>query len=156
VDRVFAIMLRRGLIPPPPPALQGMALKVEYTSIMAQAQKSVGLSNVERFLLTVGNLMQLTGDQSIGMKVDWEQAVDEIAIRSGLPPRVVRSDEDVAEIREAQAEQARAMQAAQMAETESKAARNLAAADTGGDNALTRVLAAGENSLPAQVSGGRL
>jgi hypothetical protein len=155
VDRVFAIMLRRGLIPPPPPALQGMALKVEYTSIMAQAQKSVGLSNVERFLLTVGNLMQITGDQSIGMKVDWEQAVDEIAIRSGLPPRVVHADAFMERLKAAQAERAEAMQAAQMAETESKAARNLAAADTGGDNALTRVLAAGENSLPGQVSGGR-
>ena len=147
IDRVFAIMERRGFIPPPPEELQGMTLRVEYTSIFAQAQKSVGLTNIERFLGTVANLMQMTGDPSIGTKVDWEQAVDEIGARSGIPPRVVRSDEDVAEIREAQAQQQQAMQAAEQATMEADAAAKLAQADTSGKNALTDLMASQGGAL---------
>ena len=44
IDRTFAIMLRVGLIPPPPQQLQGQSIKVEYTSILAQAQKLLGIS----------------------------------------------------------------------------------------------------------------
>ena len=152
VDRVFAIMLRRGFIPDAPKELQGVALKVEYTSVFAQAQKVVGLQNIERFLGSVANLMQMTQDPSIGLKVDWEQAVDEISQRSGIPPRVVRSDADVAAIRSAQAESQRAMQAAEQAQLEADAASKLAGADTSGKNALTDLMAAGGQAL-TQVGG---
>ena len=143
IDRVFAIMLRQGLIPEPPEALQGLALKVEYTSIMAQAQKSVGLTSIERFLGTVANLMKMTGDPTIGDKVDWDQAVDEIGLRSGIPPRVVKSDEDVAAKREQQAEAMEQERQVAMAEQESKAAKNLSETDTSGENALTALMQQG-------------
>ena len=47
IDRIFNIMLRKGLIPPPPDVLQGQPLRVEYISIMHQAQKMVGIASVE-------------------------------------------------------------------------------------------------------------
>jgi hypothetical protein len=139
IDRVFAIMLRRGLIPEPPEVLAGSALKVEYTSIMAQAQKSVGLSNIERFLVTIANLMKLSGSAEMGLKVDWEQAVDELGIRSGIPPRVVRSDEDVARDKRAAAQAQNEMRQAEVAKLEAGAARDLAQSPTDGDNALTQL-----------------
>lgn len=140
VDRVFAIMLRRGLIPEPPEVLSGMALRVEYTSIMAQAQKSVGLTNIERFALTVANLMKLSGDPSMGLKVDWEQLVDEIGARSGIPPRVVRSDEDVADIKEAQAAQAQAQANAERQAMEAQTVERLGKTPMDGDTALTALV----------------
>jgi hypothetical protein len=155
IDRVFAIMVRRGMVPPAPESLQDVDLKVEYTSIMAQAQKSVGLSNIERFAMTVANLMNTTGDPSIGLKVDWEQAVDEIGQRSGIPPRVVRSDADVADIKAARAEQQASMQAAEQAQMEADAAAKLAGADTSGQNALTDIMAAGAGSLAGRMTAGR-
>jgi hypothetical protein len=48
IDNTFAIMLRQGLVPPPPEEIQGQDLRVEYTSIMAQAQKLVGIAGLER------------------------------------------------------------------------------------------------------------
>src|SRR5258708_22639753 len=39
VDRVYDMMDARGMFPPPPQDLHGQRLKVEYISIMAQAQK---------------------------------------------------------------------------------------------------------------------
>lgn len=154
VDRVFAIMLRAGLIPDPPEELAGLPLKVEYTSIMAQAQKSVGLQNIERFALTVANLSKLMGDPGMLLKIDKHQMVDELAVRSGLPPHVVRSDEDVEAIETAQAEAAASMQKAEQAQMEADAANKLAGADTGGKNALTDLLAASNSSLPARMTGG--
>lgn len=143
IDRVFAIMNRRGLIPPAPEVLQGQTLRVDYTSIMAQAQKSVGLSNLRDFAFSVAEIVKATGDPGASLKVDWEQWVDEMAQRSVIPPRVVRSDEDVAAIRTAQARQAEEERRVAMAEQEAAAAKDLAAAPLGTDNALTRLLSAG-------------
>ena len=143
VDRVFAIMVRRGLIPPAPESLAGLPLKVEYTSIMAQAQKAVGLANIERFGYWLADMVKATGDPRMALKVDLQQMVDEVGLRSGLPPRVVRSDDAVAEIEAAAdaaaAEQARVEQGA----LEARAAKDLAAAPMGNDTALDRVVQAG-------------
>lgn len=43
IDRVFSIMARKNMLPPPPDVMQGMPLRIEYISVMAQAQKSIGL-----------------------------------------------------------------------------------------------------------------
>src|ERR1700736_2264074 len=52
VARVFNIMVRGGLIPPPPasPArgLDRNGLQVEFISILAQAQKAVATAGIER------------------------------------------------------------------------------------------------------------
>jgi Bacteriophage head to tail connecting protein len=150
IDRVFGIMLRKGLIPPPPPVLEGMELKVEYTSIMAQAQKSVGLANIREFLYTIGDLMKI--DPSIGRKVDWLQSVDEIAIRSGLPPRMVKSDEDVAEEDAVVAEQMAQQQRVEQGAMEAKAIKDLGTTPAGGDTALSALTqAAGQGSLSGAV-----
>ena len=155
VDRVFAIMVRRGLIPPAPEELAGVPLQTRYTSIMAQAQQAVGLSNIERFGYWLAEMVKATGDTGMALKVDLQQMVDEVGQRSGLPPRIVRSDEDVEAIEAAQAEAANAMREAEQASLEADAANKLAGADTSGKNALTDLLAASNNSLPAQVTGGR-
>jgi hypothetical protein len=56
IERVFGICMRRGLIPPPPQELQGASVKVEYISIMAAAQRLLGVSAVERLASFAGNL----------------------------------------------------------------------------------------------------
>jgi len=50
LDRVFKILLEKGLFPDPPEELQGKELKVEYTSILSQAQKAGAMVSIERFL----------------------------------------------------------------------------------------------------------
>lgn len=154
IDRVFAIMVRRGMIPPAPEELAGQPLKVEYTSIMAQAQKAVGLSNIERFGYWLAEMVKATGDPRMALKVDLQQMVDEVGARSGLPPKLVRSDEDVRAIEDAQAEAENQMRQAEQAKLEADAAHKLAGADTTGKNALTDLLAASGNSLGARVTGG--
>lgn len=141
IDRTFAIMQRRGLIPPPPEELQGKTLKVEYLGIMAIAQKMVGIAGLERF---VGLVAQIAGfDPSILDKVDFDQLVDEYGESTGIPPRCIVPDEQVVAIRQQRAQQQQAAQMAENAQALSQSAKNLAGAPTEGKNALTDLLGAG-------------
>lgn len=142
-DRQFAIMVRRGLFPPAPESLQGRALTVVYTSAMAQALKSLGLGGIERFAQRVAELYKMTGDPRVLMKLDGAQVVDEMHVRSGTPPRIVRSDAVVEQMERAQAEAAQRQQRAEQGALEAKAARDLAAAPIGRDSALDAVIAGG-------------
>lgn len=109
-DIAFNIHLRQRLLPPPPPELQGMELKVEYISVMAQAQKMLGVSSVERFTQFVGGLAQV--DQGVLRKIKADQIVDVYGEMLSVPPSIVRTDEEVQQI--IQAEQAQQMQQLQM------------------------------------------
>jgi hypothetical protein len=111
IDRLFNMMWRRGQIPPPPAELEGMALKVEYISIMAQAQRAVASGGIERFAMFVANLGKSFGPGALD-KANTDQMVDDYAEAIGVHSRLVHSDEEVAEKREAVAQQ---QQMAQMA-----------------------------------------
>lgn len=150
IDLTFNFLERQGLIPEPPEELEGVKLKVEYQSVMAQAQKLVGIAGHERFLGFVGNTIKTTGDNSIGDKVDFDQFIDRYADRLGIEPDIVRTDEKVAEIR---AERQKAAQASQVAETlppMAKTAKDLSETSMEGDTALNRLMAAAQAGAPVQ------
>jgi hypothetical protein len=58
VDRAFQLMEDSSLIAAAAEELHGVKLKVEYISILAQAQKLVGVSSQDRFLQSVGAMAQ--------------------------------------------------------------------------------------------------
>jgi hypothetical protein len=140
IDRTFAIMLRRGEVPAPPPEISGQELKVEYISIMAQAQKLVATAGLERFVGFVGNLAAAKPD--IADKLDFDQVVDEYSDMLGVPPKIVRADEEVAKIREGRAQQIAAQQRAEQLQQIAQGAKLLSETDMNGDSALTRMAAA--------------
>lgn len=140
IDRTFAVMLRAGLLPPPPPELEGVDLKVEYISILAQAQRMVGLGAVDRLYGFAGGVAQV--DPSVLDKLDHDQAVDEYAEMLGVPPGIVRSDDAVAALRAQRAQAQRAQMAAENAPGLAKTAKDLAETPVGGDSMLSRVLGA--------------
>src|SRR5690606_36540354 len=59
IDRAYGLMEAAGLIPEPPEELDGVTLKVEYISIMAAAQKLVGVVGQDRFIQTVAPMLQV-------------------------------------------------------------------------------------------------
>jgi hypothetical protein len=138
-DIAFDLMNAQGLLPPPPPELQGQRLKVEYISVMAEAQKAVGLGALERFTNFVVGIAGQTGDPSHVMKVDFDQVIDEYAAGSGVSPRVVRTDEVVEEMKAAAQKQQETQQAILAAKEVSGAVKNLANSPTEEDNALTEL-----------------
>jgi hypothetical protein len=115
IDRIADLINRHPdrIMPPPPRELQGMELKVDYTSVLAQAQKLVGGGSIERFLTVGTGLSQF--DQGALDKIDFDQAIDQLADVYSVPPDIVRSDDQVAKLRESRQQQNQMAQAAAMA-----------------------------------------
>ena len=149
IDRTFGLMLEqsapiwaglmpgRPALPPPPKELAGMDLRVEYTSILAQAQKALGVSSIERTVGFAGNLAGMNPE--VLDKLDMDQTLDEYAAMIGVPPTMLRSDDQIAQIRqqraEAQAQQAQAEQLSQSIQ----GAKLLSETDVSSPNALTAI-----------------
>ena len=138
IDRIFNIMNRRGMLPPPPEELQGQPLRVEYTSVMAQAQKAVGIGSIERAVGFIGNLVA-AGFQQAADKLDVDQSVDEYFDMLGVPTTITKSDEQVQAEREQRAQQQQAAQSLQMGTGAADIAKTLSQAGTGDPNLLTSI-----------------
>ncbi len=93
INIAFAYAKDAGLVPPAPAELQGTELKVEYISILAQAQKIAGLQAIEETMAFIGRASQIWPEAR--HKFDALQAVDEVAQTNGVPPSCIRSDDDV-------------------------------------------------------------
>lgn len=113
IDRAYQILDNLGQIPPAPPELQGRPLQVQFVSILAQAQLATSNSAIERAAQFVGFLGGMFPDAA--MKFDAEQAIDEFAANSQTSPRIIRSDEIVAQMKADRQAQENAMNAASMA-----------------------------------------
>ena len=124
LHRLLAALDREGLAPPPPPALEGYPcfLRMEFISPMANALRQTGAETTRALMQDVAMMIQTTQSLEILDKVDVDQMVDEIANGLGVPGKVVRSDEDVAEIRRARAEAQQAQMAQQQQMIEAQAA----------------------------------
>lgn len=141
IDNTFDIMLRQGLIPPPPEEVQGEKLKVQYVSIMAQAQKLSGISSIERFASSVTRMASETQNPALLDKVDMDQLIDEYGSILSVPPRVIRTDEAVEQIRESRAEQQKAQVQSEDAMRTASAVKSLSETDINKDSALREMLA---------------
>jgi hypothetical protein len=138
IDITFEIMLKQGRIPEPPEELHGEELKVEYVSIMSQAQKLVGLAGVERFSSFASQVASVNPEALD--KIDTDQLLDIYGDMTSIPAGIVRSDEDVAAIRAKRYEQQQAAQKAEMFKQGAQSAKELSGANLEGDNALTRMI----------------
>ena len=138
IDITFDMMVKQELIPPPPEELQGLALKVEYVSIMHQAQKATGLAGIDRLTSFVGEIASF--DPNALDKLDVDQLINEYADITGVPPNIVRSDEEVAAIREGKAKAAAQQQQLDQISQGAVAAKDLSGADLEGNNALNALV----------------
>lgn len=120
IDRVFSIMLRKGLLPTPPKELQGQDLRVEYISILAQAQRAVAVGGLERLSGFVGSIAAM--NPQVVDKLDFDQMVDEYSDALGVSSKVIVSDDDVLIMRNRRAQEAQMQQMAAMAQPAAQAA----------------------------------
>jgi hypothetical protein len=104
VERVFAILARNGQLPPPPGELANAEYKVDFVSILAQAQKLIGAQSMQSYL-GLAERVALVDPGSV-VKTNWDSYLEESADMVNMPSKVIRTDDEVAGIRKAQAEQA--------------------------------------------------
>lgn len=140
IDRTFNIMLNVGMIPPPPDELQGMELKVEYISVLAQAQKMVGTTAIEQTMAFAGNLAGAF--PQILDVVDPDEAIMEYAEMNGVPPKIIRPKEEIARIRKEKADAAAQQQAMANAGAMVQGAKVLSDTKIGQNSALDALVGA--------------
>ncbi|HHQ8233865.1 TPA: portal protein [Klebsiella pneumoniae] len=147
IDRTFSIMARKNLLPPPPDVLQGMPLRIEYISVMAQAQKSIGLSSLSSTVGFIGQLAQAKPEALDKLNVD--QAIDAFAEMSGVSPTVIVPQEQVEQVREQRAQQQQQQQMVAMGMAAAQGAKTLSEAQTEDPSVLTAL----SNAAGAPVGG---
>ncbi len=105
IERTFAIMVRRGVLPLPPPEIEEQEVKIQYVSMIAQAQKQNGINAIEQGIAFTASLAQ--GNPQVLDKVDFDAALEEGLDLLGVPAVMLRSQEETQKIRQdRQAQQA--------------------------------------------------
>lgn len=140
IDRAFFMLARKNMLPEPPEEMQGMPLRIEYISVMAQAQKAIGLSSLERFVGFVGNLAKAKPEALDKLNVD--QAIDNYAVMSGVSPTVVVPQEQAQQTRNDRAQQQQQAMALQTGMAAVQGAKTLSEAKTADPNLLTALASA--------------
>lgn len=131
IERVYGLLDESGMLPPPPQGLSEWAtLNVSYQSPMAQMLEQSGAVATGQFIEQVAPLVQVAPD--IMDKIDTDQMVDELAQRMGVPASIVRSDEQVAAIRQQRAEAQAQQQAQAMAMAQAEQMAKLGGVSTKG------------------------
>jgi len=134
IQITFAHALDAGLIPEAPRELQGSELKIEYISILAQAQKIAGLQAISETMAFVSTASQIWPEARF--KIDALQAVDEVAQVNGAPPSIIRSDDEVQAMMDQEAKQKASQQTGQSALMAAEGAQKLKDVEIGGQPAV--------------------
>lgn len=140
VEGTFAKMVEAGIVPPPPPEMQGVELNVEFVSMLAQAQRAVATNSIDRYVANLGQVAAFKPD--VLDKFDSDRWADEYADMLGVDPRLVVASDQVALVRKQRAQAQQAAQQAAMAEQMAGAAAKLGTVQTGAgaENAASNVL----------------
>lgn len=93
VERVYRIMERAGYLDYYPYEKPDQKMQVEFVSVLAQAQKSAGLSSVSQLLGFVGELIVI--DSDVVDKLDVDKVFEEVATMLGVQPGLLRGRESV-------------------------------------------------------------
>lgn len=138
IDRTFEIMQRVGLIPPAPPEIQGVDLRVEYISLLAQAQKMVSLSALDQLAMATANLAPVM--PQILDHFDEREFIEEYADGLGTPPKLIRDKKEVESLRKSREQQMAAAQGMEQLATGAQAAKAMSETDTEKVSALSALM----------------
>ncbi len=152
IDRLFNVMTNLNLLPPIPKELQGKPLKIEYTSLLAQAQQMVATAPIQQLVGFTAQVAQAKGvaDQVGIKKIDWDESIDQFASALGVAPKIVRTDDVVAQMNQSDANNQRIKMMAEHAEPLSNAMKNVAETPVrGGSSTALDALLGGAGTPPA-------
>lgn len=123
ISRSFSLLLRERLLPSAPELLIGQEYDIEYVSPLAKAQR---LTDLQSMLRGFEVMMQVAEIAPVMDYLDSDKLVQYLVEVTGIPARVIRSDEEVAQIRRQQQQQAAAMMEQQEQMASTQMANNLA------------------------------
>lgn len=145
INRIFKIMQRMGLIPPPPEAIRRAGnIRVEYISMLAEAQRVTEVTAMERTWQFGGGIA--AAKPEVLDNLDEDQSIKLYAEVLRVDPRMIRSPRQVAQLRAQRNQEAARAKAMQEAAALTAGAETLSKTEVGGgQNALDIML----NGVPA-------
>ena len=138
IDETFAKMISANVLPPAPEELQGVELDVEFVSMLAQAQRAVGVNSVDRYVASLGMIAQMKPD--VLDKLDSDKWADAYGDMLGVDPDLIVSGEDVAIVRQQRAEAQQRAAQLESVERQATAAQKLGTVKTNEPNAASDIL----------------
>lgn len=142
IERTWAIMSRAGIFPPAPAEIAGRELNIEFVSVLAQSQSATQSAGIERLFQIAGGLVGV--DPAVMDNIDIDYALDKYSSLLNNDPRIIRSPDQLTQIRQQREAQQQQAQQAEMAEKLAKGAQTLSQTQVGG----------GQNALQALGAGG--
>lgn len=138
IEKTFYLMVEAGLVPPAPEVIQEAEVRVEYVSIIAQAQKAQGMAEINQGTAFVGQVAQaypevldvINPDRLIYVAFD----------KIGVDPDVIRTPEEIEVIREQRAMQQAQQQQIADENVQADTMEKLSKAKTGDASALTELM----------------
>jgi hypothetical protein len=138
IERIYGVLSRAGRLPGPPESIAEQELKIEYVSPLARAQRQSETQGIMRTLEFIGPIAGM--DPQAAQVIKGADTVRHIAELNGVPPMLLKSNEELMEEakaqQEAQAAQQQMMQGAQVMDMMQKGAN---VAKTAGDAGLSLV-----------------
>jgi hypothetical protein len=142
IDRIFAIMNRAKLFPPPPAEIQNAHIKVEYVSMMAAAQRAASTTAIEQLAAFAGNLAGAAHD--VLDNIDTDEMIEEYADALGVPAKIIRATQEVMKLRAARQQQTQQQAMMQQGMAAVQGAQTLSQTPVGGgQTALSMMLGTG-------------
>lgn len=152
IRQIYAIMDRRGLIPPKPRSLLGVPLSIEILSMIALAQRAAETAVMERVVTVASNMDKVFPERKPTDNINPDAFIREYADRTAVPQKILFGEQEVASARDARMKAQQQMMAKQEAASAAThvlpavagAAKDAADIDTGGGlNAIQMLLGQG-------------
>jgi hypothetical protein len=124
ITRLFGIMNRSRMFPPPPAQVAKLPFKVRYSSLLARAQRMQEMQNIQRAITTLQPIAQMRPDIMDNVKLD--DLTREVLTGYGVPERLMPTDQEMRKTRAAQKAQAQKAQQQQDQLHQSEVAKNAA------------------------------
>lgn len=134
IEATFHYCQEAEILPPAPDDAVGSAVQVEFTSLLAQAQRAIGVAAMERTIGFAGTLAQI--DPEVIDNLDGDALLREFGDQVGFPAVGLRDPKDVAATREGRAQQAQMQQMMEQAQPMAAAANLISEANERGQSAL--------------------
>lgn len=126
IEKTFEIADRAGRMPEVPQVLidYGGEIKIEYTGLLAQIQRRyMGTQGITRAMEQLAPMVQMNPE--ILDNINFDEMARELMVKSSMPQKIIRSEDEVMKIRQARAKQAQDAANMQKVEAMGKAAGGL-------------------------------
>ncbi len=138
ISWVFSECMQNDILPDPPEIIRGKNMEIEFVSTLAQAQKAVKISAMERFTTFTINLAQ-TLDKSLSMKLNAAKIIDDYADYANISPEQLISNTELERLKLAQQEEENRIEQIEEVKKSSEIIKNIAGADAYGSELLQRL-----------------